>query len=60
MSFVVIIPFAAKKYIIYYPTMDFPKLAACGTDMAEVVRGILVTVALISGFRKDAIIKIRP
>ena len=42
------------------PTIDFPKLAACGTDMAEVVRGILVTVALISGFRKDAIIKIRP
>lgn len=40
--------------------MDFPKLAACGTGMAEVVRGILIAVTLISGFRKDAIVKIRP
>jgi hypothetical protein len=40
--------------------MAFSKLAACGTGMAEVVRGILVTVALISGFRKDTIVKISP
>mgnify|MGYP007086214999 CR=1 FL=1 len=40
--------------------MFFSELAACGTGMAEVARGILVTVALIPGFRKDAIVKIRP
>ena len=25
------IPFAAKKYIICYPAMDFPEVEACGT-----------------------------
>jgi hypothetical protein len=37
--FDVIVPFAAKEYIMRYPTMDFSEMAACGTDTAEVVRG---------------------
>ena len=38
--FDVIVPFAAKEYIMRYPTMDFTELAACGTGVVEVVRGI--------------------
>ena len=30
--------------------MDFPRVAACGTGMAEVVRGVRL-ITLISGFR---------
>ncbi len=40
--------------------MDFSEVAACGTGMAEVVRNMPITVALISRLRKDAIFKIRP
>ena len=40
--------------------MDFPKVAACGTGMAEVVRGTIFFVStLIGDFCKNAKNKIR-
>ena len=41
-------PFVAKEYIIRYPTMDFLKVAACGTDTVEVVRDTLCQLAVCS------------
>uniref|UniRef100_UPI00359C0FFA hypothetical protein n=1 Tax=Bacteroides caccae TaxID=47678 RepID=UPI00359C0FFA len=31
------IPFAAKKYIICYPAMDFPEVEVCGTDLVYIL-----------------------
>ena len=61
--FDVIVPFAAKEYIMRYPTMDFSEMAACGTDTAEVVRDTLCKLAVYSVlvliFNKEVSFQIR-